>query len=62
MIARLLRRLLGWDRTAKPRELVTVSYHEADVLIRRNEGWRLAPEEDDNPPGSGFVYLERDQR
>jgi hypothetical protein len=44
-----------------PRELIFVSYIEADRKIRSQTGWRVAPEEDRNREW-GMVYLERDTR
>lgn len=46
-------------RPKVPREVVMVSYAEADRMLRANEGWRLAPEEDMNRV-IGKVFLERD--
>jgi len=43
----------------KPRELLCASYPHADTLLRKNEGWRLAPEEDRNTI-PGVVWIERD--
>jgi hypothetical protein len=56
-------------------ELRLIPWDEADALIRKNEGWRIAKEEDTNrrtPPfrleASGYciitplVYLERVER
>lgn len=40
------------------REVVRVLYADADAMLKRNEGWQLAPEEDYNRE-RGWVYLER---
>lgn len=46
------------ERPKKERQLCVVSYAEADRMLRANEGWQLAPEEDtNNKPNQ--VYLER---
>ncbi len=48
--------------SAKPRphrELIKASYIHADYLLKLNEGWRLAPEEDGNREFN-VVWLERD--
>ncbi len=55
MLHRLMR------RSTRPREVRFVPYYEADQMLPSNEGWRLAPEEDDNWR-LGMVYLERDAR
>lgn len=52
-----LQRLFGRPR---PRDLIYVTYTEADRLLELGEGWRLAPEEDHNS-NLGMVYLERDR-
>lgn len=46
-------------KPAKPREIVCVPYTAGDAMLKLNEGWRLAPEEDTNQR-VGWVYLERD--
>ena len=46
-------------RPPPPRELRCVDYHAADRMLRSNEGWRIAREEDRNKV-VGWVYLERD--
>ena len=57
--------IFGWilglfrPKPRRPRELVFIRYPEADVLLRQNQGWRLAPEEDGNRQ-VGWVCLERD--
>lgn len=45
-------------RQRQPRELCCVPWATADRLIKKNEGWQLAPEEDDNKT-LGWVWLER---
>lgn len=42
-----------------PRELVCVSYADADRMLHQNVGWKIAPEEDHNR-NHRVVYLERD--
>lgn len=42
-----------------PRQLVCVSYFDADVMLREDKSWRIAPEEDKNR-SLGMVWLERD--
>jgi hypothetical protein len=46
-------------RSKKSREVVFVPYTEGDRMLRHNEGWRIAPEEDHNRE-IGWVWLERD--
>lgn len=46
-------------RPTTPRELRCVPWLEGDKIIRLNQGWRIAPEEDRNRC-LGMVYLERD--
>ncbi len=42
----------------KRRHLCAVSYKEADLMLKADQGWKLAPEEDmNNTPN--LVYLER---
>ncbi|HZP87536.1 MAG TPA: hypothetical protein VFB54_12010 [Burkholderiales bacterium] len=57
--------MIAWLRSLfsssspKPRELIKVSYLDADRLIREDPRWRIAPEEDHNA-NRAWVYLERD--
>lgn len=44
----------------KPRELCFVPYDKGDLMLKSDQGWRLAPEEDTNKH-IGYVYLERDK-
>lgn len=54
-----IKRLLGIpSKPTLPREVVLVSYADGDRMLRANEGWRLAPEEDMNRM-IGKVFLER---
>lgn len=57
MIARMLQILFPRARR-RARELVFVTYAEGDRLLALDQGWRLAPEEDDNMV-FGKVWLER---
>ena len=58
MIRRLLQRLFR-SEPRKDREVRFVPYAEGDRLLKLNEGWRLAEEEDRNLV-FGMVWLERD--
>lgn len=40
------------------RKLVRLSRNEADIRLRSNNGWQLAPEEDTNT-NYGYVFLEK---
>jgi hypothetical protein len=42
----------------KKRHVCLVSYAEADLMLKADEGWKLAPEEDENSRPN-MVYLER---
>lgn len=42
----------------RPRELRRVGWMTADEMLKRKQGWRIAPEEDHNPSRT-HVYLER---
>lgn len=55
MFRKLWKRLFS---PADPREVVFVNYAEGDRLLRKGEGWRIAPEEDKNRI-QGMVWLER---
>ena len=49
---------IPYGKPPKLRELRFVTYAEGDALLKANEGWKLAWEEDtNNVPGK--VYLER---
>jgi hypothetical protein len=53
--------MIGWFKRTflkSARELVCVSYLDADRMIRENSEWRIAPEEDRNA-NKRVVYLER---
>jgi hypothetical protein len=59
----VLNRFLGLfgltaKRPLKMRELRLVTYAEGDLMLRADEGWKLAWEEDTNNR-PGVVYLER---
>jgi hypothetical protein len=53
-------RTVGFGHRAPPkkRELKLVTYAEGDTMLKANEGWKLAWEEDTNNR-PGVVYLER---
>ena len=55
----ILKNIIDWfNPKHNPRQVVLVSYAEADKMLLANKGWHLAPEEDDNN-NYGRVYLER---
>jgi hypothetical protein len=58
LIKWLLSRLFSVQEKKKRVELRFVTYSEGDRLIKLNEGWKIAKEEDDNHK-TGWVYLEK---
>lgn len=55
----MIRWLLALFQQSTPRELICVSYLDADRIIRDDPCWRIAPEEDRNV-NRRVVYIERD--
>lgn len=59
VLATILRVMGGRIRgEPKKRELRLVTYAEGDLMLKADEGWKLAWEEDTNNR-PGVVYLER---